>query len=105
MAFVKIRQQARFDLLNLWIYVAEQSGDDEIADAFLKKVRKTIDLLSTQPRMGRTRDELKPGLRSFAVGRYLIFYYPLKGGVDVVRVVFGGRNLDVLSWYDEDDLS
>jgi plasmid stabilization system protein ParE len=31
-------------------------------------------LIATQPLMGRARDELATGLRSFAFGRYVIFF-------------------------------
>ena len=47
-----------------------------------------------QPMMGRARDELAPGVRSFPFGRYVVFYLPLDGGIDVVRVLHGARDID-----------
>ena len=46
-------------------------------------------MLSEQPKAGRERPELAPGLRSFPVGNYLLFYLPLPGGIDLVRVLSG----------------
>jgi len=46
-------------------------------------------MLSEQPKAGRERPELAPGLRSFPVGNYLLFYLPLPAGIDLVRVLSG----------------
>jgi hypothetical protein len=34
----------------------------------------------------------------------LIFYLPLDDGIDVVRVIYGGRNLDAIDFADDDNL-
>ncbi len=44
--------------------------------------------------MGRARDELARGVRSFPFGRYVVFYMPLDNGIDVVRVLHGSRDID-----------
>jgi toxin ParE1/3/4 len=46
--------------------------------------------------MGRTRDELAPGIRSFPFSRYLLFYLPISDGIDVVRVLHGARDVDTV---------
>lgn len=50
-------------------------------------------LLAQNPEMGRTRDELKEDLRSFAVGNYIIFYQSLQEGIQVVRVLHGAMDI------------
>ncbi len=44
--------------------------------------------------MGHARYELAPELRSFPVGRYVIFYLPLVDGVELVRVLHSARDID-----------
>jgi toxin ParE1/3/4 len=44
--------------------------------------------------MGRKRDDLAKGLRSFPVGKYLIFYHLVKGDIEIARVLHGSRNID-----------
>jgi toxin ParE1/3/4 len=34
-------------------------------------------------------------LRSFPVGRYVIFYLAIPGGVQIVRVLHGARDIEV----------
>ncbi|HLP91141.1 MAG TPA: type II toxin-antitoxin system RelE/ParE family toxin [Nostocaceae cyanobacterium] len=43
--------------------------------------------------MGRSRYELLPGLRSFPVGSYLIFYFPINQSIEVIRVLHGARDI------------
>jgi toxin ParE1/3/4 len=64
------------------------------ADRWVDKLDEKFALWATQPLMGRSRDELAPGLRSFAFGRYVVFYEPLADGIDVVRVLHGARDID-----------
>jgi len=49
--------------------------------------------LATQPGIGRARDELAESLRSFPVGNYVIFYRATQGGIEVVRVLSGFRDI------------
>lgn len=60
-----------------------------------------MEKLAASPSMGRSRDQLLSGLRSFPYGNYLIFYIPLDDGVDIVRVLNGVRNIEALFQDDE----
>ena len=53
-------------------------------------------MLSRQPGIGRTRPELDTNLRSFVVGRYVIFYLPVSSGIEIVRVLHGARDIATL---------
>lgn len=53
--------------------------------------------------MGRRRDELLPSLRSFPVDDYLIFYRPIAGGIEILRVVSGYRDLNALFEHQDDE--
>jgi toxin ParE1/3/4 len=46
------------------------------------------------PGMGRKRDDLGKGLRSFPVKKYLIFYRQAKDDIEIVRVLHGSRNIE-----------
>ena len=52
--------------------------------------------LARSPMIGRARPELRPDLRSFPFGAYLILYRAIDDGAEVVRVVHAARNLDDL---------
>ena len=86
------RPLAEADVLEIWDYIA----DDGIAaaDRWVDRLDKQFQVLAMQPMMGRARDDLAPGVRSFPFGRYVVFYLPLDGGIDVVRVLHGARDID-----------
>jgi len=80
------------DLIGIWDFIAD---DNEVnADNFLSSLESRLDMLAHQPRMGRARDELMNGLRSFPIGRYVVFYLAHSDGIEVVRVLHGARDLD-----------
>jgi toxin ParE1/3/4 len=54
-------------------------------------------LLSRSPHIGRRRDEdLRPGMRSFPVGEYVILYRVEGNDVRVLHVVRGSRDIEGL---------
>jgi toxin ParE1/3/4 len=44
--------------------------------------------------MGRARDDLRPGLRSFAVGQYVIVYTIEDEDVEVLHVFHGHQDIE-----------
>jgi len=69
------------------------------ADTFVARIDETFRLLAQQPRIGRRRPEVYPKVRSFVVGKYVIFYLPLRNGIDVVRVLHDAR--DIVAAFEE----
>jgi toxin ParE1/3/4 len=49
--------------------------------------------LSENPRLGPARPDLAEGLRYFPVGRCVLLYREIAGGVEIVRCVRGARDL------------
>ena len=66
----RLAPAAGFDLDDIWVYVAKESGSFEIADKIVDAITERFWLISSHPHIGRGRDEdLRSGLRSFAVGK------------------------------------
>ena len=93
------RPQALQDLADIWAYIADDNPSR--ADAFADLIDEKLQALARHPRMGRVRSELSADLRSFVVGRYVIFYLPLRNGIDIVRVIHGARDIQTI--FLEDD--
>ncbi len=73
-------------------WIAAESGIST-ADRLIDRVMTTAGLLAEHPQIGRERPEVSPGLRSFAVWPYAIFYRPLGRGARILRVVHGHQDL------------
>lgn len=90
MARILRRPAARDDLVAIWAYIAADSV--HYADDTMDRIEQCLHILADGPRMGRSRPELRDGLRSFVIGNYVIFYEPLDDGIDVIRVLHGARD-------------
>jgi toxin ParE1/3/4 len=90
---LSISRQAQTDLDGIWIYIAQESGSAEIADRVLDSVGKTLRVIRLFPYAGRSREaDLRPGVRSFPAGNYVIFYRIEQSGVYILRVLHGSRD-------------
>jgi toxin ParE1/3/4 len=71
----RVAPEAEAELESIWYYVAKESGSIETADRLIGSICQRFYLLTCHPHVGRRRDEdLRPGLRSFPVGEYVIIY-------------------------------
>ena len=69
----RVASEAEAELHNIWYYAAKESGSIKVADRLIDAITARFYLLGSYAHMGRRRDEdLRPGLRSFAVGDYII---------------------------------
>ena len=93
----RVAPQAEAELDDIWYYVAKESGSIEIADRLIDSITERFYLLACHPHIGRHRDEdLRPGLRSFPVGEYVIIYRIEDADTLILRVVHGRRNITAL---------
>lgn len=91
MSRVVRRPQAAEDIEEIWNYIA--SDDLPAADRWLDHLDESFQLLATHPSMGRAREELAAGVRSFPFGRYVIFYAQVERAIDVIRVLHSARDI------------
>lgn len=92
MPLVRSRPIVFDDLAEIWSYIAEDSLSR--ADAFIDAIDRKFHELAQSPRIGRSRDELLEGLCSFPIGRYIIFYLIIPGGIEIIRVLHASRDID-----------
>jgi toxin ParE1/3/4 len=89
--------QADSDLDSIWYYVASESGSADVADRLIDSITERFLLLANFPNIGRCRDEdLRPDLRSFPVGEYVVFYRVQDEDVLILRVLRGSRDIEAL---------
>lgn len=91
------RAAARRDLVEHFVYVAENAGLGT-AERFLAATEASFDDLAKQPLIGAPLRFGPPelaGLRKWSVKgfeNYLVFYMPRADGVSIVRVLHGARD-------------
>ena len=82
---------AESDLEEILDYLNTHSS--AAAEKFARDFDARCQLLPTQPKTGRPRDDLASGLRSVVVGRYVVFFLPTDEELVIVRILHGSRNI------------
>lgn len=95
MARLTITAHARADLREIHSHIAKDNPG--AARRFVERLRAKAGRLAETPGMGRSRGkDLRPDLFSLPVGRYVLFYREQPGGIVLVRVIHGSRDLPAL---------
>jgi len=103
MARIDRRPRARQDIVEIWRYIADESGEPR-ADRYLRRLNDVVSYLAQQPLMGRKRPEiLEEGIRSFPAESHVLFYIALEDGIELVRVIHGSQDLEKAWAVDESD--
>lgn len=91
MDLVTLSPEAEEDLIDIWLYIAEDSPIS--ADRFVERIHEKAMVLAEFPDMGVERPELAEMLRSFPLDRYILFYRESSEGIELVRVLRGSKDI------------
>lgn len=95
----KLADQARDDLREIW-YAVASGRDNRTADRLVMQILDKCHNHAQFPESGRLREELSPGLRSFSVPPYVVFYRPHEDTIAVLRILHGRRDLKRITFED-----
>lgn len=97
MSGVFFAQSAQTDLLEAWLYIAEENP--VAADGVLDAIEKDAHLLALQPTMGRARPGLAADVRSWPTSTaYILFYLVERQGITVLRVLHHARDVQAIEF-------
>jgi toxin ParE1/3/4 len=91
MPAISYSTNALADLDEIWDFVAKQSVLQ--ANKLTLKFREKLQHIAENSLIGHPRPDLAPELRSYPVGRYVIFYRPTLFGIELIRLVHSARDL------------
>ena len=89
--------EARDDLKDLYLFIAERAGAGQ-ALAYVKRIETYCRGFTDFPERGTRRDDLFPGLRVVGFERRVTIAFHV--GADTVtflRILYGGRDIDALT--------
>ena len=84
---------ARDDLGVIWDYYTKVAGQ-HTAEKIVREIGEACLLLEDHPFAGRSRNEVRPELRSVATSPHIIFYRVKNGTAEIVRVLDGRQDID-----------
>jgi toxin ParE1/3/4 len=82
------------DLAEICDYIADHNP--VAAAAMLERIEDRCRFFARFPDAGRDRADIRPGLHSFVVGRYVVFYRRSEAVIDIVRVLHGARDIEAI---------
>ena len=92
MRVVQFTQSAQNDLLEAWLFIAEENLS--AADRLLEQIERETQTLLLQPLMGRARPELAADVRSWPTSTpYVLFYTVDEESITVLRVLHHARDV------------
>jgi len=94
MSRIRITPLAEQDLVEIWYFIAQD--DPVAADRLLDLLEEKYKLLADNPHMALARPDIAKELPYHPVGNYLLLYRIISGGIELVRVVHGARDLQTL---------
>ena len=83
---------AETDLLEIWLYTAEEWNLAQ-ADFYIAQFANTLKNLIDHPEMGKDRGDLKKGYRSLLVNHHIVFYRLIDDEIQVMRVLHESADL------------
>jgi toxin ParE1/3/4 len=92
--------EALTDLDKIWDYYAHVAGRNT-ANNIVREIGKVIALIEDHSFAGRSREEVRLGLRSIAITPHVIFYRVMSERPEIVRIVDGRQDIDEI--FAEDD--
>src|SRR5688572_18629445 len=86
--------KAVIDVADIVEYIAARnvSAARRLLDRFDDLVRRLAD----NPQMGQQRDDLAVSARTISIGSYVVVFRPVVGGVEIIRVIHGARDIESL---------
>jgi toxin ParE1/3/4 len=67
-----------------------------LGEKMLRKVGEVVALIEDYPFVGRSRDELRAGFRSFAAHPHIVFYRVVNDLPEIMRVLDGRQDVEEL---------
>ncbi len=83
---------AQNDLREISRYTQENWGSKQ-AKHYLVELAAGFENITRSPRLGKARDEIEKGIRSFPVARHIIFYRTGTECIEIARVLHSSMDI------------
>jgi toxin ParE1/3/4 len=93
MAGYDLTEQAVSDLREIARYTKREWGKEQ-ARRYREELELSLQKLSLSPNIGRGREEIAPGVRSFRVAMHIAFYTQRRGGITILRLLHPSRDIE-----------
>lgn len=93
MSRYELAPSAVADLLEIVCY-SKRSWGAERAQRYREELELAVQQIALSPAIGRAREAIAPGLRSFQVAQHVAFYVQQKNKIIVLRILHPRMNVE-----------
>lgn len=86
MAEFHLSAEARADLRDIALYTQAMWGHEQ-RNSYVFELEGVFDRLAAMPGLGRSREDIRPGVFSHPAGRHMVWYRPVDKGIEILRVL------------------
>ncbi|MGX5803193.1 type II toxin-antitoxin system RelE/ParE family toxin [Bradyrhizobium sp. Arg314] len=83
---VRFSPKARRDLDGVWDDSLSQWGAER-AEAYIRSIHSTMNLIDQFPAIARNASDIRPGLLKYSVGSHVVYLRMSEQSIDVVRIL------------------
>ncbi|MDR4497865.1 MAG: type II toxin-antitoxin system RelE/ParE family toxin [Candidatus Scalindua sp.] len=87
-----LSDEAQSDLKEISRYTQENWGNKQ-ARIYLAELVASFENLARSPKLGRVREEIEKDVRSFPVGRHIVFYRIGEKCIEVARILHASMDI------------
>ncbi len=88
----RLTPRAEADLVDMALHTREHWGEAQEA-RYVHQIFVRLEWLGDNPKLGRVREDIAPGYRSFPEGRHVIFYLIRGDFIDIIGIPHSARDL------------
>ena len=85
-----LRPHAKADIIRIAKYIADHNP--RAALDWYAEISATCSMLGEMPEVGHARDDIRPGLRTFPKGNYVIIFRTDRRVASILRVIHAARD-------------
>lgn len=94
---IVLADPAKSDLRDILNFTARRWGRKQ-RSTYRQLIRDTISTLASSPSLGRARDDLSAGLRSYPAGSHLLYYLEVGDVIVVIRILHSRQDPTREAW-------
>lgn len=84
---------AQQDIISIRDYTMNTWGQEQVSK-YLSQLEERFEWLIKNPLLGKKRDDVKEGYRSFQEGRHVIFYRISEVGIEVIGIPHQSEDIE-----------
>ncbi len=88
---IKFSKQASQDIEEIYLYGFISFGEEQ-ADLYAFKMQKFLEMMRSNPKIGRLDTRVNPAIRRFDFENHVIFYDENDTAITIVRILHGSMD-------------